>query len=170
MKKLDRMVTRTQLRRFLKRELATLVARDERLYLAKHNNALTEYTFQAIIWDHICRFVGDSWIALVEDFIPGTNQKADIVLTKLKKAGTFDLRHGSIALEVKPNGQLRGLRKDLKKLTRYVNLLGSDVNFGVLVYLSPLDMHERKLRSRAKRISKRKLAVARVNIGERNAL
>lgn len=151
------------LKRFIKHDLIQLVANDTRLQLSRGNNGLTEYTFQAIIWDHICRFVGDSWLLSIEDFIPTLNRKADIVLTKLTQSGVVDSRCGSIAIEVKPNGQIKGLQKDLKKLGQYLGRKRSPVNFGVLIYLSSKEDHEDKLKNKAKKIYERRLAVVRVD-------
>jgi len=149
---------------FIRGELKTRVESDRRIRLAKLNEGkVTEYTLQAIIWDHLSRFVGDSWLLSIEDRIPGTDMRADLVLCKLTRGGEVDLRHGTIAMEVKPKGTKKDLVADVKKLTSYIRRARSPVNFGVLVYLSPQDVYERYLKRRARSLAGRKIAVLRLH-------
>ena len=154
-----------QVKNFIKKELKALVEADRRLHIAKLNrNKITEYTLQAIIWDHLSQFVEGSWMLSIEDFVPTfKNKKADIVLCKLTRDGRPDLHSGTIAIEVKPNGQQKGLFGDLKKLSQYIGRQRSPINLGVLMYLSPLDLYEKDLRKRAKSLCGRKIEVIRLD-------
>lgn len=117
---------------FIKTKLKNLVEKDKRLIQPK----MTEYTLQAIIWDHISIYAKNEWTLSIEAFIPGTNLKADIVIYKLKQDNTLDPRYGAIAIEVKPNGQITGIKKDIKKLNKYTKLQRTPVNFGVMIFMS----------------------------------
>ena len=103
---------------------------------------MTEYTFQAIIWDHICRQVKNDWTLSIEDFIPSTHLKADVVIYKCKQDGKLDSRYGAVAIEVKPNGMIKGIQKDIKKLIKYTCQLDSPVNFGVMIFMTRQNQSE----------------------------
>ena len=123
-----------QLHQFIKNELKDIVEKDPRLI-----SQMTEYTFQAIIWDHICRQFKNDWTLSIEDFIPGTRFKADVVIYKCKQDGKLDSRYGAVAIEVKPNGMIKGIQKDIKKLMKYTRQPESPVNFGVMIYMTRKD-------------------------------
>ena len=99
----------------------------------------------------------------LDDTIPGIGKRADIVLCKLTSEGADDLKCGVIAIEVKPDGNWAGLQSDLKKLSKYVKILRSPVNFGVLLYLSPQDKHENDLRHLARQSADYKVNVVRIH-------
>ena len=126
-----------QLHQFIKKELKDIVEKDPRLI-----SQMTEYTFQAIIWDHICRQFKNDWTLSIEDFIPGTRFKADVVIYKCKQDGELDLRYGAVAIEVKPKGQIKGIQKDIKKLMKYTHQPESPVNFGVMIFMTSKDHSE----------------------------
>ena len=127
-----------QLHQFIKNGLKDIVEKDPRLI----QPLMTEYTFQAIIWDHICRQVKNDWTLAIEDFIPGTQLKADVVIYKCKQDGKLDLRYGAVAIEVKPNGLFQGIKNDIKKLMKYTRHPESPVNFGVMIFMSRQDQSE----------------------------
>jgi len=58
--KKTRNVTIKNLKMFLKHDLKKQIESDKRLKLLVKNQVITEYTLQAIIWDHISRYVGKS--------------------------------------------------------------------------------------------------------------
>ena len=124
------MAQKQNLHNFIKRELKQQVESDKRLIQPN----MTEYTLQAIIWDHLCRFTKDEWTLSIEDYIPNTNLKADIVIYKLTKENQVDIRFGAIAIEVKPKGRLVGIVNDVKKLIKYTRKESNEVNFGVMIY------------------------------------
>ena len=157
-------VTAHQLRTFIKKQLKGKVEADVRLQHGRlEKDKLTEYTLQAIIWDHLCRYVKGSWAASIEDYVPNTDMKADIVLCKLTSTGLIDGSTGAVAIEVKPHGQIRPLTDDLKKLVKYLRRNGNPVNFGALIYLSPQSGYEEKLRAAAQRAAGDRLVVIRVS-------
>ena len=130
-----------QLHQFIKNELKDIVEKDPRLIQPR----MTEYTFQAIIWDYICRQVKNDWTLSIEAFIPGTKLKADVVIYKCKQDGKLDSRYGAVAIEVKPNGMIKGIKKDIKKLMKYTRQPESPVNFGVMIFKSSKDQSENRV-------------------------
>jgi len=132
------------------------------LKLLVENKEITEYTLQAIIWDHISRYVGNSWLLSIEAFIPNLNYKADIVIYKITPKGIIDNRFGSMAIEVKPNGQKKELVSDIQKLKKYINRYRNPVNFGMLIYLSPRYGYEKEMQKLARKYCNYKLEVIRI--------
>ena len=124
---------------------------------------MTEYTLQSLVWDKVTRAVGTSWSVLVEATVPETSRRADIVMYKLRDDNQYDQRHGSIAMEIKPHGQIDHLQRDLSKLREYIDDDNCNVNFGVLIYKSPQRVYEADLKKMAREWNERKLAVIRVN-------
>lgn len=106
---------------------------------------MTEYTLQSVIFEYLSFYVGRSWTIRVEDFIPGMNRKADLVLYKLTRLGEFDRTHGAIAIEVKPNGNITSLKKDIAKLKKYICSAHSTVNFTCLIYLSSSSQQDQNI-------------------------
>ena len=151
------------IKKFLKHKLKHKVEEDIRLLIMYVNKHLTEYTLQALLWDHICNYVGVSWGLAIESTIPSLDYRADIVIGKLTTDLLYDQRYGSIAIEVKPNGQRDGLIRDIDKLTEYIKKPKSPINFGVLYYLSPRGMHEEEMKSLARQACEYKLEVIRID-------
>jgi hypothetical protein len=149
-----------QLHQFIKNELKDIVEKDLRLVQPR----MTEYTFQAIIWDHICRQVKNDWTLSIEDFIPGTQLKADVVIYKCKQDGKLDSRYGAVAIEVKPNGEIKGIQKDIKKLKKYTRHAESTVNFGVMIYMTRKDHSESRVNHYIEKDEdNKKICVIRIN-------
>lgn len=121
-----------QVRQRFRSDLVDILQGDSRI----HDDAITEYTLQSIIFDHASWLLGRRWRVLVEDFIPRTNLKADLVIERLNQDGFPDLSCGVIAAEVKPRGGAALLGPDITKLKKYVNRASNDVNCGILFYLS----------------------------------
>ena len=156
-------VSASQLRTFVKTRLKGEVEKDPRLrHGALQKGKLTEHTLQAIIWDHLCRFVDGSWLASIEDRVPRVGKQADIVMCKLAAGGGIDARTGAVAIEVNPNGNWSGLEPDMKELVACVEQNGTPVKFGALLYMSPYDTHEEDLRSMAQRAGQGRVSVVRL--------
>ncbi len=128
---------------YIKFKLKEAVEKDSRLIQIK----MTEYTLQAIVWDHISRYVGEEWTCSIEDFIPSTAWKADVVIYKMTSSFKVDPRYGAVAIEVKPNGQVDGIKNDIKKLVKYTRLARSPVNYGIMIYMSKQSSLEKYLKT-----------------------
>lgn len=111
--------------------LTKLLERDPRF-----QQDVNEYTLQALVHQHISHALGHGWKVTVEDFIPKTSMKADVVVTRLAANGSPDARVGAIAIEVKPGGGEKRLGPDIDKLKKYVRRASNAVNMGLLIYRS----------------------------------
>jgi hypothetical protein len=122
---------------------------------------MNEATYTAIVWETIQRRIGPRFRVEIDEPIPGTDCRADIVL--YRNAST-----GVIAIEVKRNAKVDGLIADLRKLRDYINK-GADVNYGLVLYFSSveagddLDRAYRAINARSS-TKGRKLAIVRVNV------
>lgn len=148
-----RLRTISAVRRYLRRDLARELEGHRRI--AKAEN-LNEATYCAILYEVVQARLHDGYGVHVDTTIPGTALRPDLVIFRNQATGV-------IAIEVKPNAQIKGLLDDLKKLEGYVRR--HQVNFGLLVYFSSTPHGEQKLRAAVKKSKNyRKLAVRRVQI------
>ena len=131
-------------RRRLKSELVEIVTGDPRV----HDDVMTEYTLQAIIFEHVSWALGRRWRVLVEDFIHRTNMKSDLVIDRLTADGFPDEATGTIAVEVKPAGGIERLGPDIDKLKSYVRRSSNAVNCGILFYRSSRETDPAAIRKR----------------------
>ncbi len=159
-------VTRDAIRKFIRQKLKAGVQTDKRLHAAYENHKLTEATFQTIISDHLSRFVGNSWIVASNYNIPGlrNDNRTDIALFKLTKDGSMHKGCGVIAIELKAKGAKKKLKEDLEKLSKYLKRVRTGVNFGVLIYFSPMLEPEKELRKIARKRHEHNLEVIRVYV------
>lgn len=106
---------------------------------------MTEYTLQAILFDHMSWLLGRRWQIRVEDRIPTTELKADLVVERLTQHGMRDQVCGVIAVEVKPHGKTKPILADIRKLRRYIDLAGTTINAGLLFYLAAAQINRRAI-------------------------
>jgi hypothetical protein len=131
-----------QVRTRLRSALVEIVSNDLRV----HDEDMTEYTLQAIIYEHASWALGPRWRVLVEDFVHKTDMKADLVIDRLCADGSPDKSTGTIAIEVKPKGGVETLGPDIEKLKSYVRRSSNAVNCGILFYLSARETDRNELR------------------------